>query len=39
MKLLDQIKDLKSQGKTVEEIAKELNLPVWFVAALYAIAK
>jgi len=39
MKLLDQISELKSQGKTVEEIAKTLNLPTWFVAALYDIAK
>lgn len=38
MKLLDQIRDLKSQGYSVQEIANTLNLPLCFVAALYQIA-
>jgi len=35
MKLLDQVKDLKGQGYTIDQIASTLNLPTWFIASIY----
>ena len=37
-KLLDLIRELKSQGKTAEEIAKELGKPIFLIRAIYNLA-
>ena len=38
MKLIDRVKELKAQGKTYEEIAKELNIPKYLAYVLYKLA-
>jgi len=37
MKLFEQITELKQQGLTAEEIAEQLNKPLFFVRALYGL--
>jgi len=36
-KLLDVVKELKTEGKSPEEIAKELNKPLFLIRALYKL--
>jgi len=35
MTLYDQVQSLKKQGKTIEQISIELNIPYFLAAALY----
>jgi len=37
MALYYQVKELKEQGLTPEEIAKHLNKPLWLIKAIYSI--
>ena len=38
MSLIDDVKNLKAQGKTVEEIAEQLGIPYWLTQILYDLA-
>ena len=38
MSLYEQVKELKQQGLTPEEIAAQLGYPLWLIKALYNIA-
>jgi len=35
MSLYEQVKELKKQGLTPKEIAKQLGYPLWLIKALY----
>ena len=37
--MLDKVKDLKQQGKTVKQVAATLKIPIWLAVALYNIVK
>lgn len=37
MGLYERVQELKSQGLTPEEIAKQLGYPLWLIRALYEL--